>query len=103
MTMKSSIALPETPAVGATWGGCRVGAVGAQRGDHLPEQRETCAHTVSVADARATLQLESIEMDHTRSRIMAMPWPTPRHRVQRAYRPPVRCNCRTAVATSRPP
>ena len=47
-------------------------------------QRETGAYAVLVADAHATLQLESLEMNYTRSKIMAMPWPTPMHMVHRA-------------------
>jgi hypothetical protein len=37
-----------------------------------------------VADAPATLQLEGLEMNYTRSRTIAMPWPTPMHMVHRA-------------------
>ena len=65
-------------------GGSRVGAVDAEGGGHLPEERETGAYAVLVADAPATLQLEGLEMNYTRSRTIAMPWPTPMHMVHRA-------------------
>src|SRR5258707_1258468 len=39
----------------------------------------------------------------TRSRMAAMPWPTPMHMVTRAYRPPLRCSSRIAVRPRRAP
>ena len=48
------------------------------------QRNVTGAYAVLVADAPATLQLESIEMNYTRSRTTAMPWPTPMHMVHRA-------------------
>ena len=68
----------------AAGGGSRVGAVGAEGGAYLRAERERYAYELPVADARETVQLESVEMDYTRSRIMAMPWPTPMHMVHRA-------------------
>jgi hypothetical protein len=44
---------------------------------HVPMQFRLRTHARPV-------QLESIAVDYTRSRIMAMPWPTPMHMVHRA-------------------
>jgi hypothetical protein len=70
--------------VDAAAGGCGVGPVGAEGGVCLRAEREKRAYELSVADAPEAVQLESIEMDYTRSRIMATPWPTPTHIVHRA-------------------
>ena len=49
--------------------GRRVGVVGAEGGDHLRAERETYSCAAPVADARETVQLESVEPFQTCRRL----------------------------------
>ena len=61
---------------------------GARREQHDPDGRRL---TPERSDRRSR-SLARRRFVQTRSRITAMPWPTPMHIVHSAYRPPVRCS-----------